>query len=403
MEYRNFSGQPIFAQIVNLISKDKILSISRKKGGERYVKKLDAHQHLIALLFSVISGFKTLRTALVGLNAEALRLEHVGLTTEIKRSTLSDANNRRPSAVFAEIYRDLFKKIGRFLSDSRDYAWERALYVMDSTTISLFSNVLKGAGRNPKIGRKNGGLKAHTIMKAFSGVPEFIVCTAAAVHDHVMLKMVDLPKDSFIAFDRAYVDIKYAIKFSRRRITYVTKMKKNLTYEPMETVFEEENEEREVRRDEIVEFFRKEKGRELRHRARIVEYVDRKSGTRWRLLTNNFDLPAEEVVEIYRRRWQIETFYRKLKQNFPLHFFYGESANAIETQVWVVMIANLLASVIKAQLKRNWFYSNFVALLRQSLMYYYDMLSFFENPEQVARRSRVGGLSPPTDQLELPL
>lgn len=102
------------------------------------------------------------------------------------------------------------------LADSRDYEWTQKLYVMDSTTISLFSNVLKGAGRNPKIGRKNGGIKSHTIMKALTGVPEFIRHTAARVHDHVMLSMVKLPKDSFIAFDRAYIDYRVFEKFTSR-------------------------------------------------------------------------------------------------------------------------------------------------------------------------------------------
>jgi len=262
------------------------------------------------------------------------------------------------------------------LPDSRDYEWAQKLYVMDSTTISLFSNVLKGAGRNPKIGRKNGGIKSHTIMKALTGVPEFIRHTAARVHDHVMLSMVKLPKDSFITFDRAYIDYR---------------------------VFEKGASDARVRRDDIIEFRKRLKnGKVLVRKSRLVEYVDPHTRKRWLLLTNNIELKDSEIIEIYRRRWQIESLYKQLKQNFPLHFFYGESANAIETQIWVVMIANLLVKQVKAQVKREWSFSNLVSLLRHSLGYYYDLVPFLENPERVAASSFVGGRSPP-GQLQLNL
>ena len=138
------------------------------------------------------------------------------------------------------------------------------------------------------------------------------------------------------------------------------------------------------------------------HKSRLVEYVDPHTRKRWQLLTNNMELKDSEVIEIYRRRWQIESLYKQLKQNFPLHFFYGESANAIETQIWVVMIANLLVKLVKAQVNRMWSFSNLVSLLRHALGYYYDLVPFLENPERVAASSFVGGRSPP-GQLQLNL
>lgn len=403
MECRNFTGQPIYAQITKYLSKGEILRQSRSAGGERYVKKFDGFQHLLVLLFAVFKNYRSLREILTGVNTEARHLWHAGFTGPLKMSTFSDANNRRPSKFFEAVYKSLYEKFGRFLPDSRDYEWAQKLYVMDSTTISLFSNVLKGAGRNPKIGRKNGGIKSHTIMKALTGVPEFIRHTAARVHDHVMLSMVKLPKDSFIAFDRAYIDYRVFEKFTRRRITYVTKMKMNLTYKVHEKCYEKGASDARVRRDDIIEFRKRLKnGKELVHKSRLVEYVDPHTRKRWQLLTNNMELKDSEIIEIYRRRWQIESLYKQLKQNFPLHFFYGESANAIETQIWVVMIANLLVKLVKAQVKREWSFSNLVSLLRHSLGYYYDLVLFLENPERVAASSFVGGRSPP-GQLQLNL
>lgn len=403
MECRNFTGQPIYAQITKYLSKGEILRQSRSVGGERYVKKFDGFQHLLVLLFAVFKNYRSLREILTGVNTEARHLWHAGFTGPLKMSTFSDANNRRPSKFFEAVYKSLYEKFGRFLPDSRDYEWAQKLYVMDSTTISLFSNVLKGAGRNPKIGRKNGGIKSHTIMKALTGVPEFIRHTAARVHDHVMLGMVKLPKDSFIAFDRAYIDYRVFEKFTRRRITYVTKMKRSLTYKVLKKCYEKGASDARVRRDDIIEFRKRLKnGKELVHKSRLVEYVDPHTRKRWQLLTNNMELKDSEIVEIYRRRWQIESLYKQLKQNFPLHFFYGESANAIETQIWVVMIANLLVKLVKAQVNRMWSFSNLVSLLRHSLGYYYDLVPFLENPERVAASSFVGGRSPP-GQLQLNL
>ena len=403
MECRNFTGQPIYAQITKYLSKGEILRQSRSVGGERYVKKFDGFQHLLVLLFAVFKNYRSLREILTGVNTEARHLWHAGFTGPLKMSTFSDANNRRPSKFFEAVYKSLYEKFGRFLPDSRDYEWAQKLYVMDSTTISLFSNVLKGAGRNPKIGRKNGGIKSHTIMKALTGVPEFIRHTAARVHDHVMLGMVKLPKDSFIAFDRAYIDYRVFEKFTRRRITYVTKMKRNLTYKVLEKCYEKGASDARVRRDDIIEFRKRLKnGKELVHKSSLVEYVDPHTRKRWQLLTNNMELKDSEVIEIYRRRWQIESLYKQLKQNFPLHFFYGESANAIETQIWVVMIANLLVKLVKAQVNRMWSFSNLVSLLRHALGYYYDLVPFLENPERVAASSFVGGRSPP-GQLQLNL
>ena len=403
MESRNFTGQPIYAQITKYLSKGEILRLSRSVGGERYVKKFDGFQHLLVLLFAVFKNYRSLREILTGVNTEARHLWHAGFTGPLKMSTFSDANNRRPSKFFEAVYKSLYEKFGRFLPDSRDYEWAQKLYVMDSTTISLFSNVLKGAGRNPKIGRKNGGIKSHTIMKALTGVPEFIRHTAARVHDHVMLGMVKLPKDSFIAFDRAYIDYRVFEKFTRRRITYVTKMKRNLTYKVLEKCYEKGASDARVRRDDIIEFRKRLKnGKVLVHKSRLVEYVDPHTRKHWQLLTNNMELKDAEVIEIYKRRWQIESLYKQLKQNFPLHFFYGESANAIETQIWVVMIANLLVKLVKAQVNRVWSFSNLVSLLRHALGYYYDLVPFLENPERVAASSFVGGRSPP-GQLQLNL
>ncbi|MBC8625896.1 IS4 family transposase [Alloprevotella sp. Lung230] len=231
---------------------------------------------------------------------------------------------------------------------------------MDSTTITLFDNILKGVGRHPKSGKKKGGMKVHTIMKYQVGVPMVVELTSAAKHDHYLLKKVHLPQDSTLAMDRAYIDYAQFQRLTEEGVCYVTKMKKNLTYKELSSTAY-------VSRDGLVThldkhiLFEKEK---VRHEARCVELWSNNSRKSVTLLTNNFELSVEELAEIYKRRWAIETLYKQLKQNFPLHFFYGESVNAIQIQTWVVLIANLLCTVLSRMIKRHVSFSQIVTMLR---------------------------------------
>ena len=168
----HFTGQPIYSQILSLVEKEKINQISRKGHYDQYVKKLDGYTHLVIMLYAVLMRYDSLREIVLGMLSEANKINHLGINYMVKRSTLSEANNRRDSKFFGQIYFSLYKKYKKVLADSRsDKEWEKMLHIMDSTTITLFSNVLKGAGRNPKLGKKKGGIKVHTVLKADEGIP----------------------------------------------------------------------------------------------------------------------------------------------------------------------------------------------------------------------------------------
>jgi transposase DDE domain len=238
----HFTGQPVYSQVLRLLDKERILQISRAtKGSEAYVKRFDGYQHLVVMLFGVLKHFDSLRELEIGMKAEARKLGHLGLDYLARRSALAEANIRRPQAFFADVYAHLLKKYPKFLADSRPPKryrgqtrepkdWEKLLYMMDSTTITLFDNILKGVARHPKSGRKKGGMKVHTVMKYQVGVPMVVQLTSAAKHDHYLLKEVHLPKDSTLAMDRAYIDIAQFQRLTEEGVCYVTKMKRNLTY-----------------------------------------------------------------------------------------------------------------------------------------------------------------------------
>lgn len=372
-----FSGHPQYVQLLNLLNRVKIREISTKRGYDRYVKKLDGYTHFVALLFAVLMRYDSLRETVIGMMAEAHKLQHLGVNYLIRRSTLSEANNRRSSAFFAQIYKMLYQKYQSVLADSRSEAWVKSLYIMDSTTITLFSNILKGAGRNPKHGKKKGGIKAHTVIKADENVPCLVRFTSAATHDHFLLKALDLAAGSILAIDRAYIDYAVFQQFTERGIIYVTKMKKSLTYKTLSCKYWVTPDGKVSMKISIVEFT---KG-EIVHKARLIEYWEKDKTTSTSLLTNDLDFEPEQIIAIYDRRWQIEILFKQLKQNFPLKYFYGETVNAIESQIWVTLIANLLLTVVQKRVKRRWAFSNLVTMVRQMLMYYIDIYAFLENPE----------------------
>ena len=381
----NFFGQPIYGQLIKSLDRERIVEISRKHGGEKYVKSFDGYTHLVTMLYAVIQRFDSLREIETSMTAEVRKLRHVGIDTVPRRSTLSDANARRSEKFFEEVYRDLYDANKDILSsDSRRNGteeWIKRLRIIDSTTVSLFSNaIFKGVGRHPKTGKKKGGIKVHAVIHANEGVPCDVQFTSAATNDAFMLAPSHYKRDEIAAMDRAYINYAKFEELTDRGVVYVTKMKKNLNYEVLVDCMHQNRQGLMEYREQVVVF---RKG-EINHIARIITYVDIKKGKQPKLislLTNDFDMPLETIVAIYRRRWQIESLFKQIKQNFPLRYFYGESANAIKIQIWVTLIANLLLSVLQSRLKRRWSFSGLATIMRIVLMYYLNLEKFLNQPD----------------------
>ena len=238
----HFLGQPILGQLLNYLNRAKILQISRDGGGERYVKRFNAWCHLTVMLYAVISRFDSLREITSATMMECRKLQHLGIMDLPRRSTLSDANSRRGEGIFGKIYMDLYQTYkDRLSSDSPSHKvpkWMKRLQIIDSTTVSLFSNLIfKGVGRNPKTGKKKGGIKVHSVIHANEGVPCDIQFTSAAKHDHFLLAPDKLTAGDILAMDRAYIDYEKFEQMTQRGVIYVTKMKQNLTYETLSSTY----------------------------------------------------------------------------------------------------------------------------------------------------------------------
>ena len=380
----------MYGQLISLLDRSKILVISRENGGERYVKHFDAWQHLVIMLYAVIKRFDSLREITNSMFPEARKFSHLSISMMPRRSTLSDANARRSEVIFEETYRDLYATYkGELSSDSRKHQtpkWLDRLQIIDSTTITLFSNLIfKGVGRHPKTGRKKGGIKVHANIHANEGVPSDIRFTSAATNDSFMLKPSNYASGDLLAMDRAYIDYAKFEEMTRRGVTYVTKMKKNLVYTvESDKMYMSPEGLMEYRVQHVTFTKRAKDGEDIVHHARIVTYVDVKK-TRAKLvslLTNDMEMEAEDIVGIFRKRWEIELIFKQIKQNFPLRYFYGESANAIKIQIWVTLIANMLLMVMQKRIKRSWSFSGMATMFRIMLMYYVNCYTFFEEPEK---------------------
>ncbi len=397
----HFIGQPLYSQVINLLDKRKILQISEDLGGERYTKRFNVWIHLIVMLYAVIKRFDSLREITTSLLADTNKLAHIGIRFKISRSTLADANKRRPETIFEAIYRDLYARYRHeFISDSRRRKhpkWMDRLQIIDSTTITLFSNLIfKGVGRHPKSGKKKGGIKVHTVIHANEGVPSDIKFTSAATNDSFMLKPSHLSKGDIIAMDRAYIDYEKFEELTQKGVIYVTKMKKSLNYSVIsDTMYQTPDGLMEVRIQHITFTKKISGGGTIIHNARIITHVDTEKRKLISLLTNDMDTDPNDIIDIYRQRWEIELLFKQIKQNFPLKYFYGESANAIKIQIWVTLIANLLLMVMQRRLTRHWSFSGLATLVRIVLMYYMDFYSLFNNPEKDWENMNILDENPP--------
>ena len=231
-EVKKFSGQPVLSQILDVIPNSIINAANRKHKANRYYKRLPLRIHLVSLLYGLFSYCNGLREVCEGMLACEGKLSHLGLDKAPARSTLSDANNKRSYQVFETIYYGLLAQYHSFISDSRLKGLSiRNLKIIDSTTIQLFSEILRGVGRKRLDGsRRKGGIQVHALMDAFSGVTEFVRMTPAKENDVKFLYKLKLPAGSWVVFDKGYTAYRQFVRWTREKIWFVTRMKDNADF-----------------------------------------------------------------------------------------------------------------------------------------------------------------------------
>jgi hypothetical protein len=378
-----FTGQPIFNQILAFIPRSMVATVSRELGGDRYYKSFRTYDHLVTMLYAVFNQCTCLREVTTGLLAWDQRIQHLGIHSHPRRSTISDANKKRSPELFEQIYLRLLNRYKAILPDSRRKSKKNNLYIFDSTSIALFQQILKGAGRNRHDGQRKGGIKVHTLLHAHSDVPTMIRYSAATDNDSPFIKEVQLPKGSVIVFDKGYRDYKVYNRFTEQQVTWVTRHRHHSVHTIKQRyAISDHQRQSGVRSDHHVELGHHHKAQSLKVQARIISYRDPVSKKHFYFLTNNQQLSALTIAGYYRQRWQIETFFKRIKQNYPLQYFLGDNENAIKIQIWCSLIADLLVKVIRQGTRSTMAFSNIVGLIRLHLMTYMELKSFLRSPEK---------------------
>ena len=325
----------IFSQLFHFLPRHVFSRAVERLQADRYCKHFTAWQQFIVLLYAQISGKDSLRPIVRGLDAHGRRLYHLGLS-EVARSTLADALQRRPAALFEDLFYAVLAR-AQSMAPPHKFRFKNPLYSLDSTTIDLCLSVFDWA----RFRRRKGAIKLHFQLDHRGHLPVFLVLSEGSIHDMTVARKYFPPQpDSIYCFDRAYRGLDWWDEFQRCGAFFVTRAFAN---QSLQVIGQHAPPTAPgILADEIVEFEGEVSHRKYPHRLRLITFLEPDSGRIYRFLTNHFRLAASTLAEIYHQRWQIETFFRWVKQNLKIKTFLGTSRNAVLAQIWVAMIYFLL-------------------------------------------------------------
>jgi len=335
----------IFNQLLNMLPRYQFEQDVARKQANRYTKHFTAWNQLLVNLYAQASGKKSLRDIETGLKMHQEAWYHLGLKNAV-RSTISYANSKRPYQIVENTFYNLLEKC-RDVTPKHKFRFKNPLYILDASGIELCLSLFPWA----KFRKRKGALKLHTLLEYKGTIPSFLVVTDAKQHDVKVAKNLFLPisLDSIIVMDRGYIDFQWLYSLTQGSIYFVTRAKENINY--MVIGQQEVNRDKGLISDEEIILVGQLTQQKYPEKLRLVTYYDREQNKTYQFLTNNFHLSAYTIAQIYKARWEIELFFKWIKQNLKIKTFLGTSKNAVLTQVWTAMIYYLLLSYIKYQTK----------------------------------------------------
>ena len=376
----HFSGQLTFAQLIKLLPKDLIARSVERFHSDHYYKKFNTWHHLVTMLFTCYGHCHSLREVVSGMRAFEGRLQGCGVQFFPTRSTFSEANAKRDSAVFEEIYLSLKKYWESVYPDSRPN--KKSVYVIDSTTITLFQEIFKGTGLHNKNGKRKGGLKVHMAVQQSQSIPSIIHFSDATNPDVVFAKSLGVSPGSTLIMDRGYRSYAQYHRWGQENIRWITRLHSQNHYTIVESFEVSEKEGQAGIVEDRLILMGASRSTQPKVQCRLIKLAAPVSGKTLEFITNDLKSAPTQIAELYKKRWSIELLFKRLKQNMPLQYFLGDNQNAIKIQVWCALIADLLLQIVKRQVQRKWSFSNLVSIVRLHLFNYLNLFSFLENPER---------------------
>jgi len=368
-------GTSLFGQVLSLISRTEFERAVRHHRAEHAAKGFACWDQFVSMLFCQLAQAKSLREICGGLASCVGKLQHLGVGRSPKRSTLAYANEHRPWELYQTVFYQLLDTCRVAAHGRRPFRFKHPLYSFDSTTIDLCLSLFDWAHYM----RTKGAIKLHLLLDHEGYLPVFAHLTDGKAGDTEVARLLDLPADSMIVMDRGYLNYGQYARWTARGVWFVTRARRNMNYRVLDHAdVRDGSGVIEDARIELVSPHARREGCTIPLR-RIV-YCDPVSGEDLVFLTNHRRLAATTIARVYKDRWQIEAFFRALKQNLKIKTFIGTGPNAVRIQIWTALIAMLLLKYLQLKSKLGWSLSNLVALLRWNFFTYRDLWRWLDDP-----------------------
>lgn len=364
----------IFGQILEIFSRTDFWGFVKETKSAVGTKGFSCWTQFVCMMFCQLGRANSLREICYGLASSFGKIRHLGINRAPSRSTLSYANEHRPWQLYEKLFYNFLERCRGALGPQHKFRFKNKLLSFDASLIELCIEIFDWA----KYRRTKGAVKLHLLLDHAGYLPQFVHITEGKTHEVNVLKKLDFDTGTIVAMDKGLNDYVMYGEWTRKGIYFVTRLKKNADYDVIEERRIPQN--RSILKDQIIRlrgFYSKEK---CPYDLRLVEvWVEEKQDSIV-LLTNQLSFGATTIAAIYRDRWQIELFFKALKQNLRIKTFVGTSRNAVMIQIWTALIAILVLKYLKAKSKIGWSLSNLVAMLRFNLLTYRDLWEWINNP-----------------------
>jgi len=384
----------LFNQLLHHFPRTEFGALVKETKAERHARGFTCWTQFVAMLFCHLAHADSLRVICNGLSCCLGKLKHLGISEAPNKSSLAYANQHRPAALFQKLFwiaLDRFRSQSMLGASQKPFRFKNKLLLLDSTTISLCLSLFPWA----QFKKVKGGVKAHVLLDHDDYMPRFIHFTEASRSDVQAAHLMPVQRGSIVAMDRAYIDYELWAKWNTQGVFFVTRLRHDLSIQVVEKRRVPEN--RNVLEDHLVSLSSQQGQRECPFPLRRITVWNDQKQEKIVLLTNHLTFGASTIADIYRQRWQIEVFFKTLKQNLKIKTFVGTSENALLIQIWTALLALLLLRWLHCLSKRNWSFSNLACMLRMNLFTYRDLKDWLTDP------FGTPPLEPPSQQLVLEL
>ena len=336
------SGRTIFAQVMDHLPHQEFTECVTRYAGDHYVKSFSCLDQFLSLAFAQLTYRESLRDIECCLRAHPAKLYHMGFRSTVSRNTLARANERRDWRIWADFAQCLIRTArGLYAEDGFAVELTHAAYAFDSTTIDLCLALFPWA----HFRKTKAAVKAHTLLDLRGNLPCWVHVTTGKVHDVKALDLLPVESGAFYILDRGYLDFARLHRFSEHAAFFVTRIKRNTQYRRLYS--RPVDKATGLRCDQTIVLTSVQGGKDYPDKLRMVHFVDPETGKRLRFATNNFGITALTVAQLYRCRWQVELFFRWIKQHLRIKSFYGTSENAVKTQLWIAIATYVLVAIVK--------------------------------------------------------